>query len=86
LLADDNIQISTARHCGVRRGFDHLSDAFASLLGRLSSQLTVAIDEFNGLMPNHMYKATETYLGTKLCPSTRRIRWPNKRTPPMPLK
>lgn len=53
---------------------DYLSDALASLLGRLSSQLTVTIDEFDGPTPNHMYKAAESYLATKLSPSTRRIR------------
>ncbi|XP_021723596.1 AAA-ATPase At3g50940-like [Chenopodium quinoa] len=40
----------------------------------LSSQLTVVIDELNGLTPNHMFEASNGYLGTKVSPSTRRIK------------
>ncbi|KAL6995716.1 hypothetical protein U1Q18_005850 [Sarracenia purpurea var. burkii] len=44
------------------------------LSDRLSSQLTVVVDEFDGLTSNHMFDAANTYLGTKLSPSTRRIK------------
>ncbi|KAL2929114.1 hypothetical protein RDABS01_034535 [Bienertia sinuspersici] len=40
----------------------------------LSSQLTLVVDEFNGLTPNHMFEASNVYLGAKLPPSTRRIK------------
>lgn len=44
-----------------------LSDSF-------SSQLTVIVDEFDGLTPNHLFVAANLYLGTKLSSSTRRIK------------
>ncbi|KAK3022082.1 hypothetical protein RJ639_045926 [Escallonia herrerae] len=39
-----------------------------------SNQLTVVIEEFQGLTPNHMFEAANIYLGTKVSPSTRRIK------------
>ncbi|XP_008782422.1 protein HYPER-SENSITIVITY-RELATED 4 [Phoenix dactylifera] len=52
----------------------YLSSTLASLVARLSSQLTVVIDELDGITTNQMYKAAEIYLGTKVSPSTRRFR------------
>lgn len=39
-----------------------------------SSQMTLTIDEFNGLHDNQLFKAAEIYLGTVTSPSTKRIR------------
>ncbi|CAH1428170.1 unnamed protein product [Lactuca virosa] len=45
-----------------------------SLFKRFSTQLTVVIEEFDGLTPNQLFEAANTYLGTKLSPSTHRIK------------
>ncbi|XP_057537084.1 AAA-ATPase At3g50940-like [Amaranthus tricolor] len=50
------------------------STQFTNLSKSLSSQLTVVVDEFNGLTPNHMFEASNVYLGTKISPLTRRIK------------
>lgn len=39
-----------------------------------SSQLTLVIDEFDGLVSNQIYEAAEVYLGSKVSPSTQRIK------------
>ncbi|XP_059636821.1 AAA-ATPase At3g50940-like [Cornus florida] len=44
------------------------------LTNRLSSQLTVVIEEFDGLTANHMFQAVNVYLGTKISPLTQRIK------------
>ncbi|KAM7272986.1 hypothetical protein ACFE04_027650 [Oxalis oulophora] len=41
---------------------------------RLSSKLTIIIDEFQGLTPNQMYIAASDYIGNMWCTSTRRIK------------
>ncbi|CAK9178495.1 unnamed protein product [Ilex paraguariensis] len=57
---------------------DFIHGYFSSLLRMLSnryfSQLTVVIEEFEGLTSNHMFEAANIYLGTKLSPSTARIK------------
>lgn len=40
----------------------------------LSSQLTVVIDESDGLTPNQMFDAANVYLGAKLSPLSQRIK------------
>ncbi|KAL3845261.1 hypothetical protein ACJIZ3_002664 [Penstemon smallii] len=47
---------------------------FTSSLQKLSSQLTIIIDEFEGLTSNEMFDASNVYLGTKISPSTYRIK------------
>ncbi|XP_041018951.1 protein HYPER-SENSITIVITY-RELATED 4-like [Juglans microcarpa x Juglans regia] len=47
---------------------------FQKLSTRLSSQLNVVIDEFEGLTQNQMFEAANVYLARKLSPSTLRIK------------
>lgn len=47
---------------------------FSSSLLKFSSQLTLVIEEFDALTPNHMFEASNLYLGTKISPSIRRIK------------
>lgn len=44
------------------------------LFSRFSSQLTMVIDEFDGLINNQVYEAAEVYLGTKISPTTQRLK------------
>lgn len=53
---------------------DYISSCIRNLHNRLSSQLTMVIDEFDGLANNQIYEAAKIYLATKLSPSTRRLR------------
>lgn len=52
----------------------YLSSSLANLSGKLSSQLTVVIDEFDGLTPNHMFDASVVYLSTKISGAANRIK------------
>ncbi|GFQ03634.1 probable mitochondrial chaperone bcs1 [Phtheirospermum japonicum] len=52
----------------------YLSSSLIKLSNRLSSHLTLVIDESDGLTPNHMFSAASVYLGSKISPSTRRIK------------
>ncbi|KAK2994142.1 hypothetical protein RJ640_020947 [Escallonia rubra] len=53
---------------------DYFYSNLRKFINRLSNQLTVVIEEFQGLTPNHMFEAANIYLGTKVSPSTRRIK------------
>lgn len=57
---------------------EHIQTYFASSLAKLSaklsSQLTVVVDEFDGLTPNQMFEAANVYLSTKISRATRRIK------------
>ncbi|KAI9089285.1 hypothetical protein K1719_029564 [Acacia pycnantha] len=44
------------------------------ILHRFSSQLTIVIDEFDGLVSNRIYDAAHTYLSKLISPSTRRLK------------
>lgn len=46
----------------------------SSFFSRFSSQLTMVIEEFDGLVNNQIYEAAEIYLGSKVSPSTHRIK------------
>ncbi|XP_073127611.1 protein HYPER-SENSITIVITY-RELATED 4-like [Henckelia pumila] len=46
----------------------------SSSIKRLSTKLTVVIEEFEGLTSNHMFEAANVYLGTKISPSTQRVK------------
>lgn len=52
----------------------YLLSTLTSLLGRFSTQLTVVIDELDGITVNNMYRAAEIYVGTMVSPATRRLR------------
>ncbi|KAM1118239.1 hypothetical protein FF1_042491 [Malus domestica] len=48
--------------------------SFYSGLQKLSSQLTVVVEELDGLTPNQMFEAANLYLGAKVSAATRRIK------------
>ncbi|KAB2628148.1 mitochondrial chaperone BCS1-like [Pyrus ussuriensis x Pyrus communis] len=48
--------------------------SFYSRLQKLSSQLTVVVEELDGLTPNQMFEAANLYLGAKVSAATRRIK------------
>ncbi|KAJ6367139.1 hypothetical protein OIU77_003504 [Salix suchowensis] len=45
-----------------------------NFFGRFSSQLTMVVDEFDGYTYNEVYGAAETYLGSKVSPTTQRLK------------
>ncbi|KAL2333733.1 hypothetical protein Fmac_014946 [Flemingia macrophylla] len=51
-----------------------LHSYLAAILRRFSSQVTIIIQEFDGLTANQIYSAAETYLGTKIPPHTPRLK------------
>lgn len=53
---------------------DYLSSGLRTFFSRFSSQLTMVIDEFDGLVNNEIYEAAEVYLGPKISPTTRRLK------------
>ncbi|KAM2995027.1 hypothetical protein FF2_042038 [Malus domestica] len=48
--------------------------SFYSHLQKLSSQLTVVVEEIDGLTPNQMFEAANLYLGAKVSAATQRIK------------
>lgn len=52
----------------------HISARLHTLFTRFSSQLTVVIEESDGLTSNQMFEAAALFLGTKISPATRRIK------------
>lgn len=53
---------------------NYFSSRFRRLSGFLFPHLTVVIEEFDGLTLNNLYEAANLYLGTKISPSTQRIK------------
>ncbi|KAL6993523.1 Protein HYPER-SENSITIVITY-RELATED 4 [Sarracenia purpurea var. burkii] len=53
---------------------DYLTFGLRNLFSRFSSQITLVIDEFDGLVNNEIYEAAEVYLGTKISPNTHRLK------------
>ncbi|OWM74659.1 AAA-ATPase At3g50940-like [Punica granatum] len=45
-----------------------------NFFSQFSSQVTVVIEEFDGLVNNQIYEAAQVYLSTKISPSTRRLK------------
>ncbi|RAL40462.1 hypothetical protein DM860_006532 [Cuscuta australis] len=52
----------------------HISARLHTLFTRFSSQLTIVIEESDGLTSNQMFEAAALFLGTKISPATRRIK------------
>ncbi|KAI3415113.1 AAA domain-containing protein [Psidium guajava] len=52
----------------------YLSSAAHGFLARFSSQLTLVIEEYDGLVSNQIYDAAQIYLSTKISSTTRRLR------------
>ncbi|KDP38544.1 hypothetical protein JCGZ_04469 [Jatropha curcas] len=53
---------------------DYFHSTLRKISTRLSSQLTIIIDEFDDLTANQMFQAANVYLGSNLSPLTRRIK------------
>ncbi|CAI9753420.1 unnamed protein product [Fraxinus pennsylvanica] len=53
---------------------DQIHNSILNFCKRFSSQITVVIQEFEGLTSNHMFEAASLYLGTKISPTTQRIK------------
>ncbi|GMY12111.1 AAA-ATPase At3g50940-like [Fagus crenata] len=51
-----------------------LFSGIRSFFNRFSSQITMVIDEFDGLINNQIYEAAEIYLGGKISPNTHRLK------------
>ncbi|QCD81777.1 mitochondrial chaperone BCS1 [Vigna unguiculata] len=52
----------------------YVRDGLRSALSRFSSETTMVIEEFDGLVSNQIYEAAETYLGSRISPSTQRLK------------
>uniref|UniRef100_A0A7N0UZ55 AAA+ ATPase domain-containing protein n=1 Tax=Kalanchoe fedtschenkoi TaxID=63787 RepID=A0A7N0UZ55_KALFE len=53
---------------------DSVQNYFSNLSNRLSSQLTIVIDEFDGLTANQLFESANLYLGSIVSSATRRIK------------
>ncbi|KAI3450985.1 hypothetical protein Pfo_007650 [Paulownia fortunei] len=53
---------------------DYIFSGIRNFFSSFSNQLTMVIDEFDGLDSNEIYEAAEIYLGPKVSPSTRRLK------------
>lgn len=54
---------------------DYFYSGVHSIFGRwFSSQMTVVIKEYDGLVNNQIYEAAQIYLATKISPTTRRLK------------
>lgn len=53
---------------------DQIHNRIHNFCKRFSTQITVVIQEFEGLTSNSMFEAANLYLGTKISPSTQRIK------------
>ncbi|CAN8254769.1 unnamed protein product [Cochlearia groenlandica] len=51
-----------------------ISYSFHAFFAYFSSQMTIIIEEFDGLVHNEIFEAAEAYLATKISPSNRRIK------------
>ncbi|CAI9110828.1 OLC1v1010917C1 [Oldenlandia corymbosa var. corymbosa] len=65
---------SVARECVPQELQDYFYSGIWRFLERFSNQLTMVIDEFDGLEKNEIYEAAEVYLGPKITPTTRRLK------------
>ncbi|CAN4116780.1 unnamed protein product [Withania somnifera] len=53
---------------------DYLFFGLKNMFTKFSNQLTMVIDEFDGLVNNEIYEAAEIYLGNKLSPNIHRLK------------
>ncbi|KAK4262141.1 hypothetical protein QN277_027732 [Acacia crassicarpa] len=53
---------------------DYVFSGVRGIFCRFSSQLTMVIDEFDGIVKNQIYDAANIYLSKKISPSTRRLK------------
>ncbi|KAK9113070.1 hypothetical protein Scep_020589 [Stephania cephalantha] len=52
----------------------YVASRLGNLFSPFSSQLTLIIEEFDGLVKNEVYESSETYLSTRITPSVERLR------------
>lgn len=53
---------------------DQISSKFNAIFGSISSQMLLIIEENNGIAINELYRASETYLSTKISPSLNHLK------------
>ncbi|XP_052192825.1 AAA-ATPase At3g50940-like [Diospyros lotus] len=53
---------------------ERILSKFHALMGNISCQVTLVIDEYNGLSLNEMFEASEIYLRTKISPTVARLK------------
>ncbi|KAF8405268.1 hypothetical protein HHK36_010169 [Tetracentron sinense] len=53
---------------------DYFYSGIRNLLGLFSSQMTMVVEEFDGLANNQIFEAAQIYLRTKISPSTQRLK------------
>ncbi|PHU05924.1 hypothetical protein BC332_26746 [Capsicum chinense] len=53
---------------------DYIFFGLRSVLIKFSNQMTMVIDEFDGMVSNEVYESAQIYLGSKLSPDTRRFK------------
>jgi len=53
---------------------DFLFSGIRSFLSRFSNEMTMVIDEYDGINPNELYQAAQVFLPAKQLPSMRRVR------------
>lgn len=53
---------------------DYLKLGLKNMFIKFSNQLTMVLDEFDGLVTNEIYEAATIYLGNKLSPNIHRLR------------
>ncbi|XP_073124404.1 AAA-ATPase At3g50940-like [Henckelia pumila] len=53
---------------------DYVFSGIRNFFSKFSNQLTLVIEEFDGLESNQIYEAAEAYLGSKASPNTRRLK------------
>ncbi|KAK7360075.1 hypothetical protein VNO77_02048 [Canavalia gladiata] len=52
----------------------YVTGGIRSVFSRFSSELTMVLEEFDGLVNNQIYEAAEIYLGSRISPSTQRLK------------
>ncbi|KAM3288662.1 hypothetical protein P3S67_022092 [Capsicum chacoense] len=53
---------------------DYIFLGLRSVLIKFSNQMTMVIDEFDGMVSNEVYESAQIYLGSKLSPDTHRFK------------
>ncbi|XP_050383124.1 AAA-ATPase At3g50940-like [Argentina anserina] len=53
---------------------DYFFSSISTFFSRFSNQLTMVIDEFDGLVNNQIYESAEVYLGSKVSPLMQRLK------------
>lgn len=53
---------------------DYILSGVRNIFSRFSNEVTMVVEEFDGLDNNELYDAAETYLGSKISHSTRRLK------------